>query len=72
MKIFWKGKGIKEKGYDENGKVIIECDKNYFRPLDVDTLIGNSKKARTLLKWRPKINLKSLIKEMINSEYDTF
>ena len=46
MKIFWKGKGLKEKGINENGEVIIECDKNYFRPLDVDTLLGDSKKAR--------------------------
>ena len=44
MKITWKGKGIKEKAYDENKKVIIECDKNYFRPLDVDTLLGDARK----------------------------
>ena len=72
MKIIWKGKGLKEKGYDKNGKAIIECDKNYFRPLDVDTLIGSARKARSLLKWKPKTNLKSLIKEMINSEYNSF
>ena len=39
MKINWRGKGIKEKGYNENGKAIIECDKNYLRPLDVNTLL---------------------------------
>ena len=70
MKIFWKGKGLKEKGINENGEVIIECDKNYFRPLDVDTLLGDSKKARKKLNWKPKINLNTLIREMINSEYD--
>ena len=70
MKIFWKGKGLKEKGINENGEVIIECDKNYFRPLDVDTLLGDSKKARKKLNWKPKINLNNLIREMINSEYD--
>ena len=70
MKIIWKGKGIKEKGYNEKGVSIIECDKKYLRPLDVNTLLGNSKKARNKLNWKPKINLESLIQEMIKSEYD--
>ena len=70
MKIFWKGKGIKEKGYNEKGVSIIECDKKYLRPLDVNTLLGNSKKARNKLNWKPKIKLESLFKEMIKSEYD--
>ena len=46
IKIIWKGNGLNEKGLDHNGNTIIECDKNYFRPLDVNTLLGNSKKAR--------------------------
>ena len=70
MKIIWKGKGIKEKGYNEKGVSIIECDKKYLRPLDVNTLLGNSKKARNNLNWKPKIKLESLIQEMIKSEYD--
>ncbi len=70
MKIVWKGKGIKEKAYDEKGRSIIECDKKYLRPLDVNTLLGNSKKARNKLNWKPKIKLESLIQEMIKSEYD--
>jgi len=69
MKIFWKGKGIKEKAYDQSGKIIIECDKNYFRPLDVNTLLGDAKKARKILKWKPKINISLLIDEMIKHEY---
>ncbi len=69
MKIYWKGKGIKEKGYDKNGNIIIECHKNYFRPLDVNTLLGDSKKARKLLKWKPKTHIDSLIDEMIRAEY---
>ena len=70
MKIFWRGKGIKEKGYNEDGKVIIECDKSYFRPLDVNTLLGDSRKARKKLKWKPKVNIDMLIKEMIKAEQD--
>ena len=46
MKIIWKGKGLKEKGFNSKGFPIIECDKNYFRPLDVNTLLGSAKKAR--------------------------
>ena len=69
MKIVWKGKGIKEKGYNKFGSPIIECDKNYVRPLDVDTLLGDAKKARKLLKWKPKNNIDLLINEMIKSEY---
>ena len=45
IKYHWKGKGIKSKCYDKNGNCIIECDKEYFRPLEVDTLLGNSKKT---------------------------
>ena len=69
MRIFWRGKGLKEKGYNEKGIPIIECNKNYFRPLDVNTLIGDAKKARVKLKWKPSVNIDSLIKEMIEFEY---
>tara|TARA_B100000900_G_scaffold415324_1_gene444790 strand:+ start:1269 stop:2312 length:1044 start_codon:yes stop_codon:yes gene_type:complete len=69
MKITWKGNGIKEKGFDEKGFPIIECDKNYLRPLDVNTLLGDAKKARRKLKWKPDENINSLIGEMIDSEY---
>ena len=69
INISWKGKGIKEKAVDKNGSIIIECDQNYFRPLDVNTLLGDASKARKKLKWKPKQNLSSLIDEMIDSEY---
>jgi GDPmannose 4,6-dehydratase len=69
IKIQWKGKGIKEKGINtENRKSIIQIDKNYFRPLDVNTLLGNASKARKKLKWKPKYNLNSLVDEMISEE----
>ena len=69
MRIIWRGKGINEKGYNKFGFPIIECDKNYFRPLEVDTLLGSAKKARKLLNWKPKSNINLLIQEMIESEY---
>ncbi len=68
MKIFWRGKGIQEKGYDIKKKVIIKIDKRYFRPLEVDNLKGNFSKAKRLLKWSPKIKLSQLIDEMIKFE----
>ena len=69
MKIVWKGKGVKEKAYDSKGYPIIECDENYFRPLDVNSLLGDAKKARKKLNWKPTEDIHSLIEEMIDSEY---
>ena len=69
MRIYWKGSGIKEKGFNENGKVIIECSKKYFRPAEVETLLGNPRKARKLLKWKPKITFKKLVSEMVESDF---
>ena len=70
MKYFWKGKGFFSKCYDKNGKCIIACDKEYYRPLEVDTLLGDATKAKKELKWKPKYNLKLLIKDMISSELE--
>ena len=68
LKIKWRGKGVKEKGYDEDNNCIIECHKKYFRPAEVDTLKGDFSKARKLLKWKPKHDINSLIKDMISYE----
>ena len=69
MKIFWKGKGLNEKAYDKNNKVVIECSKKYYRPTEVETLLGNAAKAKKKLKWKPKIKLKELVKEMVKEDY---
>ena len=68
IKYQWRGKGINSKCYDHKGKCIIECDKEYYRPLEVDTLLGDSRKARRELNWKPKININGLVKQMVNSE----
>jgi GDPmannose 4,6-dehydratase len=68
IKFFWRGKGIKSKCYMANGKCIIQCDKKYFRPLEVDTLLGDSRKAFKELNWKPKKNIQKLIEEMVSSE----
>tara|TARA_B100000161_G_scaffold263233_1_gene234271 strand:+ start:1173 stop:2210 length:1038 start_codon:yes stop_codon:yes gene_type:complete len=72
IKYFWKGKGIKSKCYNNKGKCIIECDKTYIRPLEVDTLLGNSNKAKKELKWKPKVSINQLVKEMVNFEVKKF
>tara|TARA_B100001029_G_C15055769_1_gene454256 strand:- start:719 stop:1756 length:1038 start_codon:yes stop_codon:yes gene_type:complete len=69
MKLTWKGKGLKEKAYNDKGIPVIECNKNYFRPLDVNTLIGDAKKARKKLNWKPSVKIEDLIKEMIEFEF---
>ncbi len=68
IKYYWKGKGINEKCFDDKGNCIIECDKEYFRPLEVDTLLGDSSKARKELNWKPKYNISKLVKEMVITE----
>ncbi len=69
INIKFKGHGLKEKGYDSNtGKIIVEVNKDYFRPNEVDNLKGNSLKAFKKLKWKHKNNLDNLITKMVNSD----
>ncbi len=69
MNIVWRGKGLNEKGFDlKSKKYIIMVDKNYLRPLDVNTLLGNAAKARKKLSWKPNTNINQLIEEMILEE----
>jgi len=68
IKHHWEGKSINEKCYDDSGNCIIECDKEYFRPLEVDTLLGDSRKAKKELNWKPKYNITKLVKEMVITE----
>jgi len=69
LKYYWKGSGLKARCFDVNGRCIVQCDKEYFRPLEVDTLLGDPTKARKELNWKPKINIKMLVKEMVQSEF---
>ena len=69
----WVGKGINELGKDtKNGKVLVEIDKRYFRPTEVDYLEGDASKAKEKLNWIPKISLESMIHEMVQSDIDSF
>ena len=66
-KIIWKGKGKNEKGLVD-GKVIVKVDKNYFRPTEVETLLGDASKAKRKLGWVPKISFKKLVSEMVRED----
>jgi GDPmannose 4,6-dehydratase len=68
LPIIWKGRGLSEKAYDKNNQSIIECRKKYFRPSEVDILIGDASKAKKILKWKPQYDLNKLIDEMISFE----
>ena len=67
MKIIWKGKGINQVGYFNN-KIIVKVDPRYFRPTEVQSLLGDYTKAKQKLKWKPKISFNKLVSEMIDED----
>ena len=69
MEIKWKGEGVKEVGLLE-GREIIKVDPRYFRPTEVETLLGDASKARKKLGWRPKISFQQLVNEMVKEDLD--
>mgnify|MGYP001431879552 CR=1 FL=1 len=68
INIQWKGKGSDEKGYDNQGKCIVAIDERYFRPTEVDNLLGDAAKAKEKLGWTPKITFKELVSEMMSED----
>ena len=64
--IEWRGKGVEETGIDrKTGKTVVRIDPVYFRPTEVDLLIGDASKARQKLGWKPKTTFAQLVKEMV-------
>jgi len=68
LKITWEGSGVDEKGLDENGKVIVAVDPRYFRPTEVETLLGDATKAREKLGWTPRTTFEELVAEMASED----
>ena len=68
IKFKWSGKGINRKCFDLKGNCIIQSDKKYYRPLEVDTLLGDAKKAKKELKWKPSYKINDLVREMVYFE----
>lgn len=67
--IKWKGEGIDEVGYDETtGQILIKVNEKYFRPTEVDELLGDSSKAKNKLGWEHKIPFEELVKEMVDHD----
>jgi len=70
MKIRWKGRGKSEKGYDAKGHCIVAVDTRYFRPAEVETLLGDASKARRKLGWKPKVGFRELVAEMVYADLE--
>ena len=66
--VDWRGEGVDEKGYDAQGKCIVQVDPRYFRPTEVETLLGDATKAREKLGWTPKITFAELVSEMVRED----
>jgi GDPmannose 4,6-dehydratase len=67
MNVMWRGKGLKEVGLINN-KIVIKVDPRYFRPTEVESLLGDASKAKKKLNWQPKINFDELVSEMVNED----
>lgn len=69
MQITWQGKGVDETGTDAQGNVVVKVDPRYFRPTEVETLLGDPTKAKQKLGWVPKISFDELVSEMVSEDY---
>jgi len=68
LAIGWQGQGVEEKGYDAAGNCIVAVDPRYFRPTEVETLLGDPSKAKEKLGWAPRITFKELVSEMVRED----
>lgn len=68
LSIRWEGHGIDEKGFDAKGKCVVAVDPRYFRPTEVETLLGDASKAKEKLGWTPKISFQELVSEMMRED----
>jgi len=68
VRVSWKGKGAKERGFDQKGRCIVAIDPRHFRPTEVDSLLGDASKARQKLGWKPKIRFSDLVAEMVRED----
>ena len=72
MQIDWAGEGVNERGIERaSGRVVVQVDSRYFRPTEVDTLLGNADKARRVLGWTPTVSFEDLVTEMVVSDWET-
>lgn len=69
IQIRWEGHGEEETGYDQNGKCIVAVDPRYYRPTEVETLLGDASKAKEKLGWTPRTSFEELVKEMVKTDF---
>jgi GDPmannose 4,6-dehydratase len=71
MRIEWRGKGLEEQGVDaKSGRTVVKVDPRYFRPTEVESLLGDPSKANTVLGWKPEHSFRSLVQEMVASDLE--
>jgi GDPmannose 4,6-dehydratase len=68
MKLYWRGQGADEQAFDERGQRVVAIDPHYFRPAEVNTLVGDASKARARLGWEPKVSFRELVAEMVAAD----
>jgi GDPmannose 4,6-dehydratase len=68
LPIKWQGRGVEERGHGPDGRVLIEVDPNYFRPAEVDLLLGDASKAERELGWKPRVTFEGLAKMMVDAD----
>ena len=71
IQVRWEGSGVDEKGFDADGNCIVSVDPRYFRPTEVETLLGDASKAKEKLGWEPKTTFEELVKEMVREDLKT-
>ncbi len=71
IKISWQGEGASEKGYDQSGRCIVAVDPRYFRPTEVESLLGDPSKAKTKLGWEPRISFADMVSEMVREDLNS-
>ena len=70
MRMRWSGSGVGEQGFDQGGRCIVRVDPRYFRPAEVETLLGDASKARQKLGWAPRISFEELVAEMVREDFN--
>ena len=70
IQMRWQGQGLEEKGFDQDGHCLVQVDPRYFRPAEVESLLGDASKARSKLHWSPKITFEDLVTEMVRVDFD--
>lgn len=69
--LTWRGEGVNEEGVDDKGRVVVRVDERYFRPAEVEKLLGNPAKAEKLLGWTPTVPFEELVKEMVAADIES-